>query len=100
MIAASVLVLGLLVALHWTLPAAAGAAIAGLFAVFHGHAHGLELAGPGQAAALLGMMCATALLHAAGIGLARRAPARAPWLPRLGGAALALFGAVLLGPFA
>jgi urease accessory protein len=68
-ILASVVALGLLVAAAVKLPLAAGAVLAGLFALFHGHAHGGEL---GVASALpfgVGFAVATALLHAAGVGL-------------------------------
>ncbi len=95
-IAASVLVLGLLVATGARLPAAAGAALAGAFALFHGAAHGQELAGPSAAFALAGMVAGTALLHAAGIGAALAMRHRAQWMPRAAGAAAALFGASLL----
>jgi len=100
MIACSVFVLGLLVAMRWQMPAWAAALMAGVFALFHGAAHGVELAGPTQAFALTGMLVATLLLQGLGIALGRWLPRRAPWLPRVGGAALALFGVVLLGPFA
>jgi urease accessory protein len=45
-------------------------AIVGLFAVFHGHAHGTEMT-PGQSAILysIGFVIATGLLHAVGIGI-------------------------------
>jgi urease accessory protein len=69
-VAASVLVLGAMVALKLAAPAAIAMAIVGFFAVFHGYAHGAEM--PGAAGALaygLGFVAATALLHAAGIGL-------------------------------
>jgi urease accessory protein len=68
-ILASVVALGLLVAAAVKLPVAAGAVLVGLFALFHGHAHGGEL---GVASALpfgIGFAIATALLHMAGIGL-------------------------------
>ncbi|MCK7580140.1 MAG: HupE/UreJ family protein [Chromatiales bacterium] len=42
-IAASLLVLGLLIATAVRLPVAVGALIAAVFAVFHGHAHGAEI---------------------------------------------------------
>ena len=100
MIACSVFVLGLLVAMRWQMPSWAAALMAGVFALFHGAAHGVELAGPMEAFSLAGMLAATLLLQSVGIALGRWLPRRAPWLPRLGGAALALFGAVLLGPFA
>ena len=69
-IAASVIVLGLAVAMQWNLPTAAAAAMAGFFAVFHGFAHGAEM--PADASGLqyaAGFMMATALLHVAGIGI-------------------------------
>ena len=75
MVAASVLALGLLVALQVKLRAA-GAAIAALFALFHGMAHAAELpVGAEPAAYFAGFILATALLHGAGIllGLAPRA---------------------------
>ena len=90
MLAASVLVLGLVVALgvRWR---AGGAALAAAFAVFHGMAHVAELpAGAGPAGYAAGFIAATALLHAAGValGLAPRA--------RLAGVPIALAGAWLL----
>jgi urease accessory protein len=96
MIAASLLVLGLLVATNARLPAAAGAALAAVFALFHGLAHGAELAGPTAAFALAGMVAATALLHAAGIGIGLLLRSRSAWLPRVAGTAVALFGIALL----
>ena len=95
MIAASLLVLGLLVATRMHLPAVV--AVVGVFAVFHGVAHGYELASEdGAALTLAGMVGATVLLHAAGIAIGwalRRANA---WLPRLAGAAVLGLGATLL----
>jgi urease accessory protein len=97
MIAVSLLVLGLLVATRQALPMAAGAALVGGFALFHGAAHGSELAG---GAALAGMVLATVLLHGAGlwIGLliSRQRRERSVWLARAAGLASAAFGAALL----
>lgn len=95
-IAASVLALGLLLATGAQLPAAAGVALAGAFALFHGAAHGQELAGPSAALALAGMVAGTALLHAAGIGAALAMRRGSQWMPRAAGAAATLFGASLL----
>ncbi len=70
-IACSVLVLGLLIAGSIRLPTIAGASLAGLFAVFHGYAHGLEL--PQAASPVLyglGFVLTTTLLHGLGIGFA------------------------------
>lgn len=69
-IAASVLILGLLIALAARLPVLGSMLLVGAFAVFHGHAHGAELP---QAASValygLGLMAATATLHGFGLGL-------------------------------
>ncbi|MDO8931214.1 MAG: HupE/UreJ family protein [Rhodocyclaceae bacterium] len=68
MIAASVLVLGLLVTARIQLPWVAGFAVAAGFALFHGFAHGSEI--PEAASPLVyaaGMLMATACLHAAGL---------------------------------
>ncbi len=98
MIAASLLVLGLLVFTRKRLPAFASAALVGVFAIFHGLAHGQELAGETDAAlTLAGMLAATVLLHAAGIGLGWALRRANHWLPRLAGVAVALLGAALLG---
>jgi urease accessory protein len=69
-IAASVLVLGVLIAAAVRLPVVASAAIVGLFALFHGYAHGAEM--PATASGLaygIGFVIATASLHLCGIGL-------------------------------
>ena len=69
-IALSVVILGLVVALQVQWPVAAAMALVGVFAVFHGHAHGSEMPldalGASYAA---GFMIATALLHALGIAI-------------------------------
>jgi urease accessory protein len=92
-IAASLLVIGLLAAARLRLPAGLGAALVGGFALFHGIAHGAELVG--SSSALLGMVLATALLH--GIGLAAGwALRRHSLLPRLAGAGVAALGASML----
>ncbi|MDQ7954838.1 MAG: HupE/UreJ family protein [Pseudomonadota bacterium] len=101
MIAASLLVLGLLVVTRQRLPALAAAALVGVFAVFHGIAHGHELAGePDAALTLAGMVAATAALHVAGIGLGYALRHANRWVPRIAGAAVALLGAALLGGLA
>lgn len=97
MIAASLLVIGLLVVTRLRLPGPVAAAVVGAFAVFHGVAHGHELAGEhGAAAAIAGMVAATAMLHAAGVAIGWTLRQRGAWLPRVAGAAVALFGAALL----
>ena len=67
-IALSVVVLGAIVAFNVKAPIAAAMGLVGLFAIFHGHAHGAEI--PEDAAGFVyatGFMIATALLHLAGI---------------------------------
>ncbi len=97
MIAASVLVTGLLVITRWRIAGIAAALLVGVFAVFHGLAHGVELAGSPQAAAsLAGMLAATALLHATGLGLGWALRNANVWLTRLAGAGVSAFGATLL----
>jgi len=93
-IAASAIILGMMVGWEAQPPLWVAAAVVGFFAIFHGHAHGAEL--PGGADALLysiGFVVATGCLHAAGIGigLIHRWDAGRIAL-RLGGAAVALAG--------
>jgi urease accessory protein len=67
-IALSVVVIGAAAAWGRPMPVIGAMALVGVFAVFHGHAHGAEM--PADATGLtyaLGFMLATALLHAAGI---------------------------------
>ncbi|HSE73650.1 MAG TPA: HupE/UreJ family protein, partial [Dongiaceae bacterium] len=97
-IGGSVLVIGALIALGTRMPVALAMAIVGVFAFFHGHAHGTELPGFAHPAAYgAGFVLATSLLHAAGIAIAwlvRRHAARLPF--RVAGAAMAAVGLGLL----
>ncbi|MCW5696291.1 MAG: HupE/UreJ family protein [Bauldia sp.] len=68
-ILASVVALGLVVAMAVKLPPAAAAVLVGVFALFHGHAHGGEIGAATAASFGFGFAIATALLHAAGLGL-------------------------------
>lgn len=69
-IAVSAIVLGAMVALAARPPLWVAAAIVGVFAVFHGHAHGTELPSAASPIAYsLGFVIATGLLHATGIAL-------------------------------
>jgi urease accessory protein len=65
----SIIILGLFVALVVKAPVSLGAAIAGLFGVFHGHAHGVEAAAASLIPYAVGFSLATAGLHATGIAL-------------------------------
>jgi urease accessory protein len=96
-IAASVLALGLAVALAVRPPLVLAVMATALFALFHGVAHGLELpemSSPWTYAA--GFVAATAVLHAAGYGLVRVLPQAAAPLVRALGALSALAGVWLL----
>jgi urease accessory protein len=100
-IALSVVVLGLLVAAQIRWPVAAAMTLVGVFAIFHGHAHGTEmpLAASGAAYAS-GFLIATALLHTAGIalGLATQMTGSAYRyrIAQFGGGAIALAGVAIL----
>jgi len=96
LIAVSVLLLGLSVTLAWRVPATAGVALVGLFALFHGHAHGAEV--PEAASGYLyvfGMTLASVALHLTGFGIGHALRQR-PWLLRSGGALVAGAGAWLV----
>jgi urease accessory protein len=97
-IALSALLLGMLVATQSRPPIWTAAAVVGVFAIFHGHAHGTELPA-GQSGLLYsaGFVVATGSLHAAGvvIGLGHRWP-RGRAALRLAGAGIALAGLVFL----
>lgn len=70
-IALSSIVIGFAAALGRPMPVAAAMTLAGVFAIFHGHAHGAEM--PAGALGLeyaLGFVLATVALHLAGIGAA------------------------------
>lgn len=93
-IAVSVVLMGLVVATALRLPTVVGAGLVGLFAIFHGHAHGSEMPLAASAAGYAaGFVVATALLHGLGVlaaDLGRRGPAL---LVRAAGACVALSGA-------
>ena len=97
-IGGSVLAIGGLIALGARLPLVVAMGVVGLFALFHGHAHGTELPGFAHPAAYgAGFVLATSLLHAAGFGVALTLRALAARLPlRLGGLVMAAVGGYLL----
>jgi len=95
-IAASVVALGLLIACAARLPAFAGLALAGVFAISHGLAHGAEMpATAGGLAYGAGMLAATATLHAAGVALGLAAARLSSRTPQLIGLGVAAAGALL-----
>lgn len=97
-IAASALVLGSMVLLAVRPPLGVAAVLVGIFAIFHGHAHGTELPDAANPLAYaLGFVIATGLLHLGGItfGFLTRWPSGKA-LVRAGGVLIALAGAVFL----
>jgi urease accessory protein len=97
-IAASAIALGGMVAFAARPPLWIAAVLVGIFAIFHGHAHGAELPESANAIAYsIGFVVATGGLHALGIliGVANRWPSGARLL-RAGGAAIALGGVYFL----
>lgn len=97
MVAASVLALGLLVLTRQGMNAAASMVLVGGFAVFHGLAHGAELAATGDAvAAVAGMFATTIALHLTGVALGWTLRASPMWATRATGAAVAASGVALL----
>ena len=95
-IAASAILLGAAVTLEVRASLFVTALLVGVFAIFHGHAHGTELP-PGQSALLysMGFVIATGCLHALGIGIG--AVHRWTWgqkLLRAAGAIVCLGGVV------
>src|SRR6516162_5809873 len=100
-IALSVVVLGAIVAFNVKAPLAAAMGLVGLFAIFHGHAHGSEIPeDAGGIAYAAGFMIATAVLHLAGISaglLVGNAGARyGSVLVRLAGGLTTIAGVALL----
>ena len=100
-IAVSILAFGMMVALRLKAPLAIAVAIVGLFAGFHGYAHGTAMPLAASVGAFsAGFILATALLHAAGIGLGsligRLGASYGPLAYRLGGCSVALAGAGIL----
>jgi len=97
-IAGSVLAFGLLVACAARLPLPAGMALTGAFALFHGFAHGAEMAAGASAVAYgAGFLAATALLHGVGLVAGQLGRVRLGGaLVRVGGAATAAAGALLV----
>lgn len=97
-IALSVIALGLVIAAGWSASREIALLLVGVFALFHGYAHGQELphaAGPAAYAA--GFVVATGLLHITGIAFG--AILMLPWGRRMiqaSGAVIALLGAWIL----
>lgn len=100
-IALSLVVLGFAIAVRVRWPVAAAAALVGVFAVFHGHAHGTEMIETAPVAWYgIGFVIATSALHLAGITMGLGAAMlRGPMMraaEAVGGSCIALVGASLL----
>jgi len=96
-IAASVLALGLLIALSLQLPASLSVAITALFGLLHGYAHGLELPeSAAPAAYALGFLAATATLHLSGIAVGVATRNRFAFLAKSLGITIAASGVWML----
>ena len=90
-----------MIAVSARLPVALAMAMAGVFAIFHGFAHGAEM--PVDASGLMfatGFVVATASLHIAGIvlgiGIARLSQSISDKVLKVGGGAVALAGVALV----
>jgi urease accessory protein len=100
-IALSSVVIGAAAATGRPMPVAAAMGLVGVFAVFHGHAHGAEMpVGTGGLTYAAGFVAATALLHLTGIvatfGLAKLVGRHGKLAAQLAGGAFALGGAGVL----
>lgn len=95
-IAASILVLGLILGSGARLPMAAGLILTSGFALFHGLAHGAEVPAAGNGLSFgLGFVLTTALLHLAGMGFGEKIRTHRTGL-RLTGGLLAGLGVLAL----
>lgn len=96
-IAASVLALGLLIALSLRLPLMLSVAATALFGLLHGYAHGLALPDSAEPSAYaLGFLATTALLHLSGIAAGIFTRNRFDFLAKSLGIAIAASGIWML----
>lgn len=98
-IAASVLLLGLALAIDKKLPQWLVMAFVATFAIFHGHAHGVEMPQLAEPALyVLGFICGTSAIHIVGVilGIAMQDKDPRNRLVRSSGGVIALVGGYLL----
>lgn len=100
-IALSVVALGLAIAFGLSLPVVVAMALVGVFAIFHGHAHGAEMPDTASGFAYAaGFVAATALLHAIGISLgfviSTLGQTRGRHVAQIGGGLMAATGVAIL----
>ncbi|MEA2930251.1 MAG: urease accessory protein [Hyphomicrobiales bacterium] len=101
LIALSVVVVGLAVALRMSVPTLGAIALVGFFAIFHGHAHGAEMPVDASGARYAaGFLLATAHLHGVGILLvltvARLGESAGRRAVQIAGGTMALAGVAIL----
>jgi len=97
MIMTSLLILGLLVAARKAVNDTIGFVVVGLFALFHGLAHGMELpAATGVMSFVAGFMIATFILHMAGLWGGFQLKRHSVWFSRVLGGGIAAYGMLLL----
>lgn len=97
-IALSVLGLGLLTAFAVRLPTVLSLVVIGVFALFHGHAHGAEMPAVALWTYLPGFILSTALLHGLGYFSAMRlTDSRGRWVRGAGLLAVLAGGGMLVG---
>jgi urease accessory protein len=92
MIAASLLIMGLLIVGRTHLPEWSGAVLVGVFAMFHGAAHGQELDGHW---ALAGMVISTAVLHGLGMAIGAGLRRSSAWISTTAGMAVSGLGLLM-----
>ena len=95
----SIVVLGLMIAFQIKPPMLVAVVGVGVFALFHGYAHGSEMPdGPAGLSFAAGFLIATALLLSAGVGLGLflKRPSLSRRLIQAGGGATALIGIAVL----
>jgi urease accessory protein len=95
-IAASVIVLGVLIAMVVRVPLLPAMAIVGLFGLFHGQAHGAEMTGTALMFGL-GFTISTVALHATGLAIGSALGRQRLLAARLVGAVIAGSGLLILG---
>lgn len=94
-IALSAVALGAMVLLEAKPGVRISMALIGLFALFHGHAHGAELpAGESGLLYSIGFVCSTGLMHAAGIGVGTIHEIKAGRIALRGAGAIVMAGGV------
>ena len=96
-IAASVLVLGLIIALSLKVPAVLSIALTAAFGLMHGYVHGVEMPGTAEPVLYaLGFLATTAALHVSGVSLGLATRGRFATSAQAMGAAIALTGVWML----